>query len=481
MSLYTRGTNLRSIRDLFDPLGPTYERVGALLSFGQDPRWRRRLVDAVAPRDGERVVDVATGTGLVARALKERAGCVVVGVDISAGMIGGAPRDGVRYVLARAERLPFADASFDALTFTYLLRYVDDPAATLRELARVVRDGGRLASLEFHVPRPLPLRIGWWLYTRIGLRAVASVLGTGWRRVAAFLGGSISAFYARHPLAEVEAMWRAAGIADVRSETLTLGAAVVTWGTKSSHAAVEGTELRPAFYALAPGGWRDYLTLLHPPYTAWHLSYVVLGAALAPVFHLDRLFGTLLAFFLALGIGVHALDELNGRPLGTRIPRRMLVALAVGGVGAAVALGIAAAALYSMTILIFVAIGIALAAAYPLELAGGKLHGDLWFALGWGAFPVLTAYWASALELSWAALLATGYAIATSYAQRRLSTWVRLVRRRTIAASGELRLRSGERRLLDASDLIAAPESALRWLAAAVCALALAVLVWRLT
>lgn len=408
----------------------------------------------------------------------------MLGVDVSPGMLERARGNGVRCVVARAEQLPFADGTFDALSFTYLLRYVDDPAATLRELARVVRPGGRVASLEFHVPRAWPLRAGWWLYTRLGLRALAALVSPAWRRVAAFLPGSISAFYRRHPLREVEDMWRAAGLADVRSETLTLGAAVVTWGIRGSKGLAEpGFEpagMRPAFYALAPGGWRDYPTLLHAPYTAWHLSYVVLGAALAPVVHLERLAGTLVAFFLALGVGVHALDELNGRPLGTRIPRGTLVALGVAGLGGAVALGIVASALSSPTILAFVAVGVLLALAYPLELAGGRLHSDLWFALGWGAFPLLTSYWANALELSWPALLGAGYAVATSYAQRRLSTWVRLVRRRAASASGELRLRSGERRLLDATALIAAPESALRWLTAAVCLLAVAVLALRL-
>lgn len=408
----------------------------------------------------------------------------MVGVDVSLGMLAEAARgDAIRYVIARAEQLPFADATFDALAFTYLLRYVDDPAATLRELARVVRPGGRVASLEFHVPRAWPLRAVWWLYARVGLRAVAAFASPAWRHVAGFLPGSISAFYRRHALREIEGMWRAAGLADVSSETLTLGAAVLTWGTlrlkSPAEPGFESGGLRPAFYALASGGWRDYLTLLHAPYTAWHLSYVVVGAALAPVVHLERLVGTLLAFFLALGVGVHALDELNGRPLGTRIPRAVLVALALAGIGGAVALGIVAAALSSPSLLVFVALGILLALAYPLELAGGKLHSDLWFALGWGAFPLLTSYWANAFALSWPAMLGAGYAITTSYAQRRLSTWVRLVRRQTASASGELRLRSGEQRLLDAAALIAAPESALRWLTAAVCLLALGLLALR--
>ncbi len=389
------------------------------------------------------------------------------------------PDDGVRLVLGLAEQLPFADARFDGLTFTYLLRYVDDPAATLRELARVVRPGGTIASLEFHVPRRLPLRAAWWLYARLALPALGAMVGRRWVGVARFLAGSISAFYARHPLDEVEAMWRAAGIADVKSDVLGLGAAVVTCGRRASDGETPPPRLRPAFYALRAGGWRDYVTLLHAPYTAWHLSYVVLGAALAPVLHPERLLGTLLAFFLALGIGVHALDELNGRPLRTAIPVAILRALGVFGLGAAAALGVVAATVVDPSVLVFVAAGLALALGYPLELAGGRLHSDLWFALGWGAFPVLTAYWANALALSPLAATAAAYAVAMSYAQRRLSTWVRTVRRRATRVAGEMEV-AGERRVLHASTLIASSESALRWMTLACVLIALAALALRL-
>ncbi len=457
-----------------------YERASALLSLGLEDSWRRRLVERFGARDGERYLDVATGTGLVARELRSRARCDVVGIDLSPGMLAAAGRDdGVRLVLGRAEQLPFVDARFDGLTFTYLLRYVGDPAATLRELARVVRPGGTIASLEFHVPRALPLRLGWWLYTRLAMPLLGASIARPWVGVARFLAGSISAFYARHPLDQVEAMWRAAGIEDVRSDVLALGAAVVTWGRRASDGETSPPRLRPAFYALRAGGWRDYLTLLHPPYTVWHLSYVVLGAALAPALHPDRLVGTLVAFFLALGIGVHALDELNGRPLRTAIPVATLRALGALGLGSAVALGVVASTIIDPSLLVFVAIGVALALGYPLELAGGRLHSDLWFALGWGAFPLLTAYWAQALALSPVALIAASYAVATSYAQRRLSTWVRTVRRRATRVGGEMEV-AGERRVLDASTLIAPAESALRWLALAGVVIALAALAARL-
>ncbi|HZO98387.1 MAG TPA: class I SAM-dependent methyltransferase [Gaiellaceae bacterium] len=219
---------------LFDPLGPTYERCAALLSFGQDARWRRFLVTRVEAGPGDRVLDVATGTGLVARELAARHGCAVVGVDRSPGMLAEARRrtTGIELVEARAEALPFADGEFDALTFTYLLRYVDDPAATLRELARVVRAGGVVAGLEFGVPSGA-WRAPWELYVRAGLPAAGAVVGRGWREAGAFLGGSIRRFARAWPQERLEQAWRAAGVGDVRSRRLSLGGGVVTWGRKS--------------------------------------------------------------------------------------------------------------------------------------------------------------------------------------------------------------------------------------------------------
>ncbi len=179
---------------------------------------------------------------------------------------------------------------------------------------------------------------------------------------------------------------------------------------------------RPAFYALEPGGWRDYVTLLHLPYTAWHLSYVVIGAALAPDPDGRRLLATLVAFFLALGIGAHALDELIGRPLRTRIPDRVLIGLAAVSIGAAAAIGIGAALAWTLWLLPFVAVGAFLVVAYNLELFGGRFHTDLWFALAWGAFPLLTAYLATAEKITVEALLAALFALLTSLLQRTLST-----------------------------------------------------------
>jgi demethylmenaquinone methyltransferase/2-methoxy-6-polyprenyl-1,4-benzoquinol methylase len=235
----------RHALDLFAGLPPTYGRMGALWSMGQDPRWRRYLVSRVPPLPpGARVLDVATGTGLVASEVGRRTGAPVVGLDQSGPMI----REGLRrsagngaatlltFVLGRAEQLPFADASFDALTFTYLLRYVDDPQATLRELLRVVKPGGTVANLEFHVPQPAFVRGLWRLYTRGVLPMAGRLVSSPWYKVGRFLGPSISSFYRRYPLAEQLQMWRRAGVTDVRAKVMTFGSAVVIWGTKESGA-----------------------------------------------------------------------------------------------------------------------------------------------------------------------------------------------------------------------------------------------------
>jgi hypothetical protein len=240
------------------------------------------------------------------------------------------------------------------------------------------------------------------------------------------------------------------------------------------------TEARPAFYALAPGGWRDYVTLLHPPYTAWHLSYVVIGACLAPHLYEGRLAAALLAFFLALGISAHALDELNGRPLQTRIPEPVLVGLTVVPLAIAVGIGIAGAVAFNGWLLVFVAIGLALVPVYNLELFGGAIHNSVGFALAWGAFPLLTGYFACAGTITWTALLAAAYATLTSYVQRVLSTPVRHVRRRVASVSGTIELRDGGREPVTRETLVAAPERSLKVLAAANVALAAALLVLRL-
>jgi hypothetical protein len=237
---------------------------------------------------------------------------------------------------------------------------------------------------------------------------------------------------------------------------------------------------RPAFYALDPGGWRDWWTLLHPPYTVWHLSYVVIGASLAATVDVRWLLETLLAFFLAMGIAAHALDELHGRPLRTRIPDRVLIALAVLGLAGAVALGIDGMVRVSPWLGVFIVVGAFLVVAYNLELFGGRLHSDLWFALAWGAFPVVTAAFAQTASIGVAAALAAAGCAVLSAAQRVLSTPVRRLRRHVERVDGRLHLDDGTTEPVDAGSLRAAPEGALRLLSIAVPALAAAMLTARL-
>ena len=241
------------------------------------------------------------------------------------------------------------------------------------------------------------------------------------------------------------------------------------------------SDARPAFYALARGGWRDYVTLLHPPYTLWHLGYVGIGAALAPEFDTGRLVLTLVAFFLALGVGAHALDELRGRPLGTAIGAPVLVVLAGLPIAGAVAIGIGAALTSTRWLLAFVAFGAFIVVAYNLELFAGRFHSDVWFALAWGAFPLLTAYLYAAERLRVEAVLAATFAALTSLAQRALSTQVRTVRRRVREVRGELELEDGRTEALTPAVLIGGPEVALRALTGAVVALAAALIALRVT
>jgi hypothetical protein len=241
-------------------------------------------------------------------------------------------------------------------------------------------------------------------------------------------------------------------------------------------------EARPAFYALAPGGWRDYVTLLHPPYTLWHLSYVAIGAGLAPKLDFGILGLTLAAFFLALGIGAHAMDELQGRPLRTRIGRGMLVGLAVASIAGAIAIGVVVALTRDLWLLAFVAGGGFLVVAYNLELFGGRFHGDWWFAGSWGGFPAVTGYFAMAERVRAEAAAAALFATFSSLAQRHLSTQVRTVRRRVESVSGTIQFVDGGEEELDAATLTRAPERALKALTAATVCLAVALVVrhvWR--
>jgi hypothetical protein len=242
---------------------------------------------------------------------------------------------------------------------------------------------------------------------------------------------------------------------------------------------VTEAERRPAFYAARAGGWRDWWTILHPPYTAWHLAYVVIGACLAPRTDAVRLLGTLLAFFFAVGIAAHALDEVHGHPLRTRIPDRVLWLAAVVGLGAAVALGIAGIPRVGAGLLAFVVVGPILVAGYNLELFGGRLHSDVGFAASWGGFPTLTGYFAQAERLDLVAVFAAAAAFGISYAQRSLSTPARLLRRRVTDVAGSLTLEDGSVRLLDERVLLAPLERALRALSWSMVALAVALAVAR--
>jgi hypothetical protein len=239
-------------------------------------------------------------------------------------------------------------------------------------------------------------------------------------------------------------------------------------------------EVRPAFYALRAGGWRDLVTLLHPPYTAWHLSYVALGAAAAPRIHADRLGAALGAFLLAVGISAHALDELNGRPLGTQLKRGVLIGLAVAGLAGALAIGVVGAVVVSPLLVPLVVLGGLLVPAYNLELAGGRFHNDLWFALAWGGFPAFTGYFAQTLTIRPAGLLVAGGCCMLSLAQRRLSTPARELRRRTVEVSGQQRLADGRVVALDSARVSAPLEGALSALWVALVLLAAALVLTRL-
>jgi len=255
---------------------------------------------------------------------------------------------------------------------------------------------------------------------------------------------------------------------------------------------------RPAWYALERGGWRDYVTLLHPPYTAWHLSYVVIGGCLAPVGAWGRLtpvgaWGRLTpvgawgrlgaavaAFALAVGVGAHALDELNGRPLRTKIPDRVLVALAGGSILGACAIGVVGAVTFQAWLALLIPIGIFLVLAYNLELAGGRFHSDVWFGLAWGGFPVLCGYAAVAGDIGGVTVLAVVFAVLLSLAQRVLSNHVRYMRRRVTAVRGELQLADASREPLDARRITAAAETGLRLLSLATVVLAVTLVAFRI-
>ncbi len=241
-----------------------------------------------------------------------------------------------------------------------------------------------------------------------------------------------------------------------------------------------GIERRPAFYAAGSGGWKDWWTLLHPPYTAWHLAYVVIGASLAPRVELSRLLATLLAFFFAVGLAAHALDELHGRPLGTRIPTPVLIAVTVAGLVGAVVLGVIGLSRVGWPLIPFMVLGPVLVVAYNWELFGGLFHSDLGFAAAWGSFPVLVGYVAQTGRLALAPVIAAAAAFALSAAQRRLSTPARTIRRRTNRAEGQITLDNGDVVPLDVRTLLAPLETALHAMSWGIVLLAAALAIARL-
>ena len=239
------------------------------------------------------------------------------------------------------------------------------------------------------------------------------------------------------------------------------------------------TEVRPSFYALGTGGWRDFVTILHIPYTAWHLSYVVLGAASAPVLHADRLAGLTLAFFLAVGLGAHALDEAKGRPLGTQKSSAMLIAIGLSSLAGAAVIGILAIVMISVWAIPFVAFGVFITLAYNMEWFGGRFHTDVWFGLAWGAFPALTAYWANAERIDATAVLIAGACFGLSMAQRSLSKYAKTLRRNTVSIEGRIKLKNGNTENLSLENLIVAPERTLKLLSLSIPLLAVAWLIAR--
>ena len=239
-------------------------------------------------------------------------------------------------------------------------------------------------------------------------------------------------------------------------------------------------DYRPAYYALPAGAWRDYVTLLHLPFTMWHLSYVVIGAAAAPVLHLDRVAGLAVAFFLAVGLGAHALDELQGRPLRTQLRDGNLVVIAFLSLTGAMAIGVLASMAIGLWAVPFVLFGGFIVLAYNLEWYGGRFHSDIWFGLAWGAFPALVGYWANAERLAVEAFLIAAACFTLSLAQRTLSKQARRLRRDAPIVSGHIRFRDGHTEALTVPYLLGMPEAALQLMGYSVALLALGWLVVRL-
>ena len=453
----------RHANELFAPLGPTYDRYARLLSFGQDPRWRRFLVSRLDVGPGDTVLDVATGTGAVAAELVRRTGCAVVGIDQSPEMLDEARRR----VPEQADTCPRrrGTASVPGLVVRRADRHLSAP---LRG-----RSGGDIARAVARGPTRCDDRVSRVRRSAqsggaggLGAPCVCRPPGARSTDLARMgRGRPVSRSEHQAPVSRAAAPPPARALARRRNR----GRLVPDDEPRRRDCRLgpEGMT-RPAFYALAPGGWRDYVTLLHPPYTLWNLSYVVIGAALAPEWRPLRLGAALVAFFLGLGVGAHALDELHGRPLRTRIPDGVLWMLAGASLAGAVGIGIAAAVLWTPWLAAFVAFGGFITCAYNLELLGGRFHSGAWLAISWAGLPILSAYLVSAGNITWQALAAAAFGCLLILAQRRLSTPVRHVRRRLGDVDDPIR-----------AELVRGAEGALQAMAAAVVCLAVALVILR--
>ena len=484
-------------RAVFVGLPARYDRLAYLLSMGQDRRWRREVVRHTADGQPGLALDVATGPAGIALAVagRDRGQRGRRGPERAHAARGRRPdpasrrpRPGQAQAVGRADDLPFPDATFDAVTFSYLLRYVEDPAATVAEMARCLRPGGTLASLEFYLPPAALVAAGLVVLHPAGAagarrpdRRRGLVPGRALPRAQHFRALP-SAFPRRsHRSLAGRGPDRHRGQRDEPGRwpghVGPQGPAGPGIGFVSAGTDKTGTD-RTAFYALGrgTGGFRDWVTLLHPPYTLWHLSYVAIGAALVPHPVLWRLGATMLAFFLAVGVGAHALDELNGRPLSTGIGGVVLAITAGVSIAIAIVMGLIDGGL---RLLPFVITGAILVCGYNLELAGGLLHSDFWFGAAWGAFPVLVGGYAQHWTLPPAVLVAAAAAFFLSMGQRSLSTPARALRRRISSVSVRVTWGDGSQQELGRADLLAPLERALRYFTWATGTLAVALVLAR--